>query len=76
MKDFFEYLIKNIVDQPDCVEVRLVSGEKRTLLEISVAKEDLGKVIGKNGKIIRSLRTLGVTLGARMGQKVQVEVIQ
>lgn len=76
MKEFFEYLVKNIVDSPDDVEVRLVSGEKRTLLEIVVAKEDLGKVIGKNGKIIRSLRTLGITLGARMGQRVQVEVIQ
>ncbi len=76
MKDFIEYLVKNIVDEPDQVQINLIESENQTIVEINVAKEDLGKVIGKKGKIIQSLRTLAMTIGARLGQRFQLEIIQ
>lgn len=76
MKDFIEYLVKNIVDEPDEVKINLVEQEDRTVVEINVAKEDIGKIIGKKGKIIQSLRTLAMTIGARLGQRFQLEIIQ
>lgn len=76
MKDFIEYLVKNIVDEPDQVQINLVESENHTIVEINVAKEDIGKIIGKKGKIIQSLRTLAMTIGARLGQRFQLEIIQ
>lgn len=76
MKDFIEYLVKNIVDDPDQVQIKLVESDNHTVVEIHVAKEDIGKIIGKKGKIIQSLRVLAMTIGARLGQRFQLEIIQ
>ena len=76
MKDFVEYLVKNIVSKPELVDIRQKIGEQKTLVEIRVAAEDIGKVVGKKGKVIQSLRTLVMSIGMRLGQKVLLEVIQ
>jgi len=76
MKDFIEYLVKNIVDEPDQVQINLVETERHTTVEINVAKEDIGKIIGKKGKIIQALRVLTMTIGTRLGQRFQLEIIQ
>lgn len=75
MKEFFDYLIKNLVDQPDAVDVRIVEGEKGTLIEVRVSPEDVAKVVGRKGRIIHSLRTIAITVGARMGQRVRLELL-
>lgn len=75
MKDFIAYLIKNLVDQPDAVDVQLVEGQQGTIVEIRVSPEDVGKVVGKQGRTIKSLRTLAMTVGARFGRRVRLEIV-
>lgn len=57
-KDLVEYIVKNLVDNPDQVSVNVVEGEKSTILELKVADEDVGKVIGKQGRIAKAIRTI------------------
>ncbi|MEN9655002.1 MAG: hypothetical protein RL235_1114 [Chlamydiota bacterium] len=76
MDEFIAYLVKNMVNEPDQVDIRTVEDERRLLLEIRVAPADIGKVVGRKGNIIRSLRTLAMTIGARMGRRVHLEIIQ
>jgi predicted RNA-binding protein YlqC (UPF0109 family) len=75
MKEFIEYLIKNLVDKPDAVEVQLVDGEQGTIVEIKVSPDDVAKVVGRQGKTIKSLRTIALTIGARFGRRVRLELI-
>ena len=58
LKDLVEFMAKSLVDFPDQVEVNEVEGEQTTVIELKVAKEDLGKVIGKQGRTARSMRTI------------------
>ncbi len=74
MKDFFDYLVKNLVDEPDAVEILIKEGENGTLIEVKVAPDDVAKVIGRKGRIINSLRTLAMTVGARFGKRVRLEL--
>lgn len=76
MEEFIAYLIKNIVNIPDQVDVRSFEKEKGLLIEIRVAPEDIGKVVGRKGNVIRSLRTLAITIGARLGRRIRLEIIQ
>lgn len=76
MKEFIAYLIKNLVDQPDSVDVNLVEGEQGTVVEIKVSAQDVGKIVGKQGRTIKALRTIAMTVGARVGRRVRVEVVQ
>jgi len=76
MEQFIAYLIKNIVNQPDAVDIRSMMGQSGLLIEIRVAPEDIGKVVGRKGNVIRSLRTLAMTIGARLGRRVHLEIIQ
>jgi len=76
MEQFIAYLVKNIVGQPDLVDIRSVMGQSGLLIEIRVAPEDIGKVVGRKGNVIRSLRTLAMTIGARLGRRVHLEIIQ
>jgi uncharacterized protein len=76
MDEFIAYLVKNLVNDSDRVDVRLVEGEGGLLIEIRVAPEDVGKVVGRKGNVIRSLRTIAGTIGARMGRKIHLEIIQ
>lgn len=75
MKEFFAYLVKNLVDQPDAVEIQIVEGENGTLIEVRVSPDDVAKVVGRKGRIINSLRTIAMTVGARFGQRVRLELI-
>lgn len=76
VKDFIEYLIKNIVNQPDSVKITVKEENKKSLVEIRVAPEDVGKIVGKKGRVIHSLRTIAMSIGMRLGQKIQLEIIQ
>ena len=76
MEEFVTYIIKNMVAKPDEVDIRSQSQESGILVEIRVAPEDVGKVVGRKGNVIRSLRTLAISIGARLGHRVRIEVIQ
>ncbi len=58
MKDLVEYMVKSLVDNPEQVKVSEVQGEQSVIYEVRVAPEDMGKVIGKQGRIARSIRTI------------------
>lgn len=75
MKEFFDYLVKNLVDQPDAVDIQVIEGESGTLIEVRVSPEDVAKVVGRKGRIINSLRTIAMTVGARFGRRVRLELI-
>jgi predicted RNA-binding protein YlqC (UPF0109 family) len=75
MKDFIAYLIKNLVDQPEAVQVQVFDGCQGTVVEIRVSSDDVAKVVGKQGRTIKSLRTIAMTIGARFGRRVRVELI-
>ncbi len=75
MKEFIAYLIKNLVDQPESVDVQVFDGQQGTVVEIRVSSNDVAKVVGKQGRTIKSLRTIAMTVGARFGRRVRVELI-
>lgn len=75
-KALLEYLVGQLVDHPDDVEVTEFQSKKQeTILELRVAESDTGKVIGKGGKIAQALRTVVKAAGLKNGQKVTVEII-
>lgn len=76
MKDLLLTLAQALVDHPEQVSVNLVEGEKSIILELRVAPEDMGKVIGKQGRIARAIRTLVKAAAAHQGKRVVVEIIQ
>ena len=75
MKDLLAYLARQLVDLPDQVEVLEVEGERSIILELRVAPEDMGKVIGRQGKTAQAMRTLVKAAGLRDGKRVIVEII-
>ena len=76
MKDLVLYITKALVDNPDKVEVKEVSGEKSTVLELKVDESDRGKVIGKEGRIIKSIRTIINSASAKIDKRATVEIIE
>ena len=76
MKDLVEQIAKALVDQPDKVNVREVQGEQTTVLELRVATEDLGKVIGKQGKTARAMRTLLAAAGMKVRKRFVLEILE
>ncbi|KUK36473.1 MAG: uncharacterized protein PWP44_86 [Thermacetogenium sp.] len=74
MKDLIEVLARSLVDDPAAVEVREIEGEKALIVELKVASADMGKVIGKQGKIAKAIRTLARARGNKIGRKVIVEI--
>lgn len=75
MKELLEYLVKAIVDVPDEVSVTEVEGEKAVVFEIKVNASDVGKVIGKHGRIINAIRTIVRAAAVKEGKKVSIELI-
>jgi len=69
------YMVKSLVDNPDQVEIREIEGEKSTILELKVTKEDIGKVIGKHGRIARAIRTIINASAAKSGKRVVLEIL-
>ncbi|MCX6987045.1 MAG: KH domain-containing protein [Chlamydiae bacterium] len=75
MKEFIAYLIKNLVDKPDLVDVQIIDGQQGTIIEVRVSDEDVARVVGRQGKTIKSLRTIAMTVGARFGRRVRLELV-
>lgn len=75
MKKIIETIILNLVDNKEAVEVKEVQGEKSIVFEVKVANEDMGKVIGKQGRLAKSIRTVVKSIGAKERKKVSVEFI-
>ncbi len=76
MKELIEYIAKSLVDQPDAVKVTEVEGERTSVIELSVAKEDMGKVIGKQGKTAIAMRTLLNAASAKQKKRTILEIIE
>jgi len=75
MKALMETIVKSLVDRSESVVIREVKGERITVLELQVAKEDLGKVIGKKGRNAQALRTVLAAASATSGQRYVLEII-
>lgn len=75
MKDLLEYLAKSLVDKPEEVEVSQVEGERSVILELRVSPDDMGKVIGKQGRIAQALRTIVKAAAVKDGKRVMIEII-
>lgn len=76
MKELVEYMAKSLVDSPDKVEVTEIEGEQTTVLELRVAKEDMGKVIGKEGRTARSMRTILGAASTKLKKRSVLEIIE
>ena len=74
MKELLLYMAQNLVDNPDRVSVTEIEGET-TVLELRVAPEDMGKLIGRQGRIAKEIRTIVKSVAQRSGQKVSVEIV-
>ena len=75
MKELLLYMAKNLVDNPDAVTVEEVTDEEGKVLELHVAEGDMGKVIGRQGRIAKEIRTIIKTGAQRTGEKVTVEIV-
>jgi len=75
MKELVEYLVKALVDKPEEVVINQTEGESVTILEIKVAGDDAGKVIGKEGRIANAIRTIVKAAGAKNKKRVTVEIM-
>lgn len=75
MKELVEVLAKALVDQPDKVAVNMFKGERAYVIELKVAAEDMGKVIGRQGKIARAIRTVVKAAATKQRKKVMVEIV-
>ncbi len=76
LKELVDYLAKSLVDKPDKVTVTEVSREGALVYELRVAKEDIGKVIGKKGRTAQSIRTLLAAAGTKLGKRTTLEIIE
>ena len=75
MKELLLYMAKNLVDDPEAVTVTEVSDEEGKVLELHVAPGDMGKVIGRQGRIAKEIRTIVKTVALRTGEKVTVDIV-
>lgn len=76
LKELIEYIAKALVDSPDQVRVSEIEGEKTSVIELSVAKDDLGKVIGKQGRTARAMRTILSAASTKVRKRAVLEIIE
>lgn len=76
MKDLVEFIARSLVDDPEAVSVTEIEGERSIILELRVAPDDMGKVIGKQGKIAKAIRTITKATAAKEGKRVVVEILR
>ena len=76
MKDMLELIARALVDHPDDVSVSEIDGKESTTLELRVSQDDLGKVIGKQGRTARAVRTLLSAAGTKLGRRFHLEIIE
>ncbi|MDR1929185.1 MAG: KH domain-containing protein [Treponema sp.] len=74
-RDLIEYIAKSLVDDPGQVDVSVIEGERSTILELRVAGEDIGKVIGKHGRIAKAMRTVLQAASAKSGKHTVLEIL-
>ena len=76
MKELIKHIAQSLVDNPDKVEVTEVIGEQASVIELRVAKEDLGKVIGKHGRTAQSIRTILSAVSAKVHKRAVLEILE
>ena len=76
MKEMIAFIAKALVDNPDQVEVRAVEGEQTSVIELRVAQEDLGKVIGKQGRTARAMRTILGAASTKLRKRAVLEILE
>jgi hypothetical protein len=76
LKELVEYMAKALVDSPDEVRVAEIEGEKTSVIELNVAKDDLGKVIGKQGRTARAMRTILSAASTKARKRAVLEIIE
>jgi predicted RNA-binding protein YlqC (UPF0109 family) len=76
MKELIKYISQSLVDNPDKVEVTEIIGEQTSVIELRVAKEDLGKVIGKQGRTAKAIRTILSATSAKAHKRAVLEIIE
>jgi hypothetical protein len=76
MKDLVEFLARSVVAEPDAVSVEEFDDGGELVLEVRVAEDDLGRVIGKDGRVAKAIRTIARAAGARDGRRVAVEIVE
>ncbi len=76
MKELVEYIAKALVDHPEEVKVSEVTGEQTSVIELKVAKDDLGKIIGKQGRTARAIRTILSAASTKLRKKSVLEILE
>jgi predicted RNA-binding protein YlqC (UPF0109 family) len=76
MKELIEYIAKSLVDDPASVRVSEIEGASSVILELRVAPEDMGRVIGRGGKVANAMRTLLRVVAAKQGKRASLEIIE
>jgi hypothetical protein len=76
MKELVQLLARSLVNHPDAVEVKEIQGDTASVLELKVAKEDLGRIIGKEGRTAKSIRTILAAAASRTHRRVVLEIIE
>ncbi len=74
-RDLVEYIVKSLVDDPEAVQINVIEGEKSTILELKVAEADVGKVIGKHGRIAKAIRTILSASAGAQDKRVMLEIL-
>ncbi|AMM42297.1 hypothetical protein HS1_002515 [Candidatus Desulfofervidus auxilii] len=76
LRELVEFIAKSLVDNPNAVEVREIEGEQTSVIELKVAKQDLGKVIGKQGRTARAMRTILNAASTKVKKRAVLEIIE
>uniref|UniRef100_A0A832GP33 RNA-binding protein KhpA n=1 Tax=Caldimicrobium thiodismutans TaxID=1653476 RepID=A0A832GP33_9BACT len=76
LKDLVEQIAKVLVDKPEAVQINEIEGEQTSVIELRVAKEDLGKIIGKEGRTAKAIRTILGAAGSKIKKRVVLEIIE
>ncbi|HOT91611.1 MAG TPA: KH domain-containing protein [Anaerolineae bacterium] len=75
VKDLVEYVTKALADKPGAVKISEIEGETSIMLELRVSPDDMGRMIGREGRTINAMRSLARVLGAKLGKKVTLEIV-
>ncbi len=76
MKELIEFMVKALVDDPSAVNISEVAGDRITIYELRVSKEDIGKVIGKRGRTAGAIRTIINAVSTKQGKRAELEIIE
>lgn len=76
MEEFIAYMIRNLVDSPEDVKIDIFEGSLSSVVEIRVNDKDVAKLVGRQGRTIKALRQIAMTVAARLGKKVRLEIVQ